>query len=359
MNLLVAGYFGCGNLGDDAILAGLSEGLADAPVDFTVLSGAPEETFRVYGMRAIPRRDMKMVQNAIDSCDALVFPGGSIFQDVTSVRSCGYYSSLVQRAKKAKKKVAMVGQGVGPLKTFLGKRMAVGAFQAADVLVVRDPSSAALLRELGVKRPALMGADMAFLLPPSSGKETASFAVGDMKTIGIAPRPWGKETGNIIKLFGEFSRMLFKSNLMPVLIEMDQAEDRNLIAEISKTQGGKVPDIRKLYSPMQVQDRMSRMEAVVAMRLHAGILAVSVGVPPYMVSYDPKVTSFAKMMDLPPAPAIEGLTAQRLYDGVTAFLKDAERNKKLMEKKREEQRRLAQVNIEAVRSCLWGNAPAP
>lgn len=353
MNLLIAGYFGCGNLGDDAILAGMSEGLDQAPVDFTVLSGAPEETFRVYGMRAVQRKDLKAVQAAIEASDGVVFPGGSVFQDVTSVRSVGYYANLVSRAKRAKKKVAMVGQGVGPLTTFLGRRMAAAAFQAADVLVVRDPGSAQTLRDLGVKRPVQMGADMAFLLPPPpESPDSASFAVGNMKTIGIAPRPFGKETKKIVKLFGEFSRLLFQANLMPVLIEMDGAEDRSLIAEIGKTQGGKVPDIRKLYSPMQVQERMARMEAVVAMRLHAGILAASVGVPPFMISYDPKVAAFSKLMDLPPPPPIQDLAPARLFESVQSFLKDGDRNRRLMEKKREEQKKLAMANIEAIQTCL-------
>ena len=104
--ILLCGYFGCGNLGDDAILVGLSEAIADLDVKFTMLSGAPDETFRLYGMRSIPRRDLKQVQQAILESDYVVFPGGSIFQDVTSVRSAAYYNSLVRRAKKAGKKAA-------------------------------------------------------------------------------------------------------------------------------------------------------------------------------------------------------------------------------------------------------------
>jgi polysaccharide pyruvyl transferase CsaB len=357
--LLLAGYFGCGNLGDDAILAGFSEGVDTENVELSVMSGSPEETFRVYGMRAIPRMDFKAFQGELEFCDALVFPGGSIFQDVTSVKSAAYYANLVSRAKSAKKKVIMLGQGVGPLSSFFGKRFAISAFNDADVVVVRDPGSAQLLRDLGIKRPVQVAADMAFLMkPPADSDDSTSFSVGDMKTIGIAPRPWGKETKNIIKLFGELARMMFQSNLMPVLIEMDQANDRELIGEISKTQGGKVPDLRKLYSPMQVQQRISRMEAVIGMRLHAGILAASANVPPFMISYDPKVNAFSKLMGLPPPPSIVGLTAPRLFDSFMSFLKDSERNKKLVEIKRKEQQKLAELNIEAMLTCLKGSGSA-
>lgn len=352
-NLLLCGYFGCGNLGDDAILVGISEALSDLDVKFTMLSGAPEETFRLYGMRSVPRLDLKAVQQAIVESDFVVFPGGSIFQDVTSVRSAAYYNSLIRRAKKAGKRVFMVGQGVGPLKTFLGRRFAVGAFSLADEIVVRDPGSMSLLKEIGVKRPIRLGADTAFLIPPPAEQTSDSaFQVGEMRTVGIAPRPWGKNVKGIQRLFADLAKKLYAANVIPVMIEMDQHEDGPLIYEIGKLLGGKVPDIRRMQTPMQVQQRMARMEAVIAMRLHAGILAASVGVPPYMISYDPKVTALAKLLELAPAPSIDGLTADRLFENFMSFLKDRERNMKIVERKRAEMKAAALVNVQGLRECL-------
>lgn len=353
--ILLCGYFGCGNLGDDAILVGLSEALSDLDLDFTMLSGSPEETFRVYGIRSIPRMDLKQVQEAIQETDYVVFPGGSIFQDVTSVRSAGYYNSLITRAKKAHKKVFLLGQGVGPLTSFLGKRFAVGAFNLADEIVVRDPGSLALLKQLGIKRPIRLGADMGFLMPPPPDQtEDTSFQVGSMRTIGISPRPFGRNIKGIRQLFADLAKKLYAANLMPVMIEMDQNEDGPLIYEIGKILGGKVPDIRKMATPMQVQQRMARMEAVIAMRLHAGILAASVNVPPYMISYDPKVTALAKLLELAPAPPIDGLTADRLFDNFMGFLRDRERNVKIVERKREELKKAAMVNVDVLRESLKG-----
>ena len=104
--LLLAGYIGCGNLGDDAIALGFVQGLGNSGYDVTVMSGRPEETNRLYGFSVIDRRDFKQYEEAVKSCDAVVFPGGSIFQDATSVRSVAYYSKIITLAKKAKKKVA-------------------------------------------------------------------------------------------------------------------------------------------------------------------------------------------------------------------------------------------------------------
>ncbi len=344
-HLLLAGYFGCGNLGDDAILLGFIEGIKNLDIDLTMLSGAPEETYRYYGIRSVPRRDLKAVDEAMKHCDILVFPGGSIFQDVTSVASVHYYATLVSKAKKAGKRVLLLGQGVGPLNSWLGKRAALGAFNAADEIVVRDTASGQTLSSLGVKARMHSGADCAFLLPQPKF-EDESFEVAGMKTIGISPRPHGKMTKDLIKAFSELSRMLYTNNYVPVLIELDRNEDGPMILEISKTQGGKIPDIRKLETPMQLQRRMARMHCVISMRLHGSILASTVGVPPMMLSYDPKVNAFAKQLSLGTAIPVEGLTGQRIYDNFLSFQKEHDRHVRTMERTVAELRKQAEVNIE-------------
>lgn len=350
--LLLAGYIGCGNLGDDAIALGFVQGLGNSGFDINVMSGRPEETNRLYGFAVTDRRDFKAIEDAISRCNAVVFPGGSIFQDVTSIRSVAYYQKIISMAKKAKKKVLLLGQGVGPLTTFLGKRMAAAALNDADVISVRDPESMQVLKDIGVRTTARMTADLAFLLPAVQlSDDVQGFTVGNMKTVGVSARPLDKKT-DVASLFGEFCRLLYQNGSMPVLIEMDKEEDGPLIAEIAKKQGGKIPDIRKLATPMQLQQRLLRMDSIVAMRLHAGILAATVGIPPLMVSYDPKVAAFVKMMDLGTPLSVQGLTAQRLMDVFTSFQKDRERNARIIERKRDEMRKLAELNIELVHSTV-------
>jgi len=351
-HLLLAGYIGCGNIGDDAIALGLVHGLGNAGYDITVMSGRPEETNRLYGFSVVDRRDFKAIETQIELCDALVFPGGSIFQDATSVKSVAYYSKLVGMAKKAKKKVLLLAQGVGPLDSFFGKRMAAAAFNDADVVSVRDAESIQTLKNLGVRKSPRLTADSAFLLPPvQPSDEGQGFTVGGMKTVGISVRPLDKKT-DVATIFGDFCRLLYQGGAMPVLIEMDKEEDAPLIAEIAKRQGGKIPDLKKMGTPMQLQQRFARMDSIVALRLHAGILASTVGIPPLMVNYDPKIAAFSKMMELGTPLSVQGLTAQRLMDTFTSFQRDRERNARLIERKRDEMRKLAMLNIELIRDAV-------
>jgi polysaccharide pyruvyl transferase CsaB len=350
--LLLAGYIGCGNIGDDAMALGFMEA-SHGEFDFIVLSGNPESTYNQYKVHSVDRRDMTAVDKAIDACDALVFPGGSIFQDVTSVRSVAYYSQLVKKAKSKGKKVVLLGQGVGPLNRFFGKRMAASAFKAADAISVRDSASASAIKALGVNRPVKLTADCAFLLPKPdlSDGSGGGFKVGDMKTVGLSPRPHGKR-GEVAALFGELSRLLFQANYVPVLIEMDRNEDGPLIQEISNSQGGKIPDMKKMTGPQQAQDRIARMDAVIAMRLHAGILAASVGVPPMMISYDPKVDAFARQIGLGAAIPFQGADPKRIFDLFQRGMQDKVKNVAILEKKRDELTRLALENISLLRETV-------
>jgi polysaccharide pyruvyl transferase CsaB len=352
--LVLAGYFGRGNLGDDAILLGFVNGVRELGYQYTVVCGAPEFLMRDYGLRGVSHLDFRAVRSMIEQCDALVFPGGSVFQDVSSVRSVAYYADLVKTAKKASKKVVMLGQGVGPLNRFLGKRLAASAFQSADAIAVRDRGSVASLQELGVSGKPKVTADMAFLLPePALDSGLQQFGVGDMKSVGLSARPAGHDKGrHVIKVFSRLMRLLFDNGWVPVMIEMDREIDRPLLDRLGKEFGGKVPEIRGLTSPVQLQQRFQRMDAVLGMRLHAGILAATVGAPAYMVSYDPKVTAFANAMGYPTPQNIETTTAERLFDSFQAFMRDRDRTVEMVKRKRDEFSILARENIDVLVSCV-------
>lgn len=332
-------------------MLGFAQRLEREGIEVSTLSGSPDESYRIHNIRAVPRRDMRLVKQEIEQHDALVFPGGSIFQDATSFRSVLYYANLVSLAKKARKRVLLLAQGVGPLKTWLGKRQSAAAYNDADHVTVRDPQSAALLKEIGVTKPVRVTADSAFLMPfPTLLEDTQNFAVGNMRTVAIAPRP--VKGIDMESLIGEFCRRLFQSGTMPLLVPMDREEDAPLIQAISNKQGGKIPDLKRIDSPVDVQRRLARVDSVVAVRLHAGILAASVRVPPLMLSYDPKVTAFARSLDIGGGLPLQGLTPDRLFDHFMSFQKSRDRNAELMERKTAEFARMAEENIQIVVDTL-------
>ena len=352
-SLLLVGYFGRGNLGDDAILMGFVNGIKDLPYDVKVVCGEPSRLNMNFGLRGVQHRDFAAIKTEIAACDAVVFPGGSIFQDVTSLKSVGYYQEIVRLAKKDNKPVIMLGQGVGPLNRFLGKRMAASAFNAADVVVVRDPASQRALAELGVKTECHLAADMAFLLPEPLADDSTTFGVGDMKAVGLSARPYGKDKGkSVMKLFAEVAKLLYSNNYVPVLIEMDREHDAKILDGIAKAQGGRVPEIRKLQHPADLQRRIGRMEAIIGMRLHAGVLAATMGVPSYMISYDPKVQAFTTMMGFAAPPKVENVTADKLFAGFQSMMSSRDRVVETMNRRKAEAVQKAEINIEVLTSAI-------
>ena len=348
--LLFAGYFGCGNLGDDAILLGFLSAIEKGPQSFEyfVLCESPEYLRRQYNLNGIARMDRSASQAAINNCDAVIFPGGSIFQDVTSLRSVAYYADIVKRAKKAGKPVYLLNQGVGPLTSFFGKRMAADAFRSAEHVTVRDPASQATLQSLGVNKTIGPGGDSAFLLPlPHFEGDDTQFGLLGRKTIALIPRPVGDEK-KLAKLFADVCKLLMERQMTVTLIEMDEKIDGVFIDLIEKAAGGRLSHIKNLGSPIKIQQRLHRMDGVISLRLHGSILAATIGKAPYILSYDPKTVAIAKQLDLPAPLPIESATPQRIVEGFLAFQEKRELHDRLVTKKAKELAANAEKSVSLV-----------
>ncbi|RYG68012.1 polysaccharide pyruvyl transferase CsaB, partial [bacterium] len=185
MNFLLNGYFGFDNAGDEAVLAAmLAELRSLAPnATFVATSGNPSQTKAMHGCEAIGRQTPGELFKAIQACDVFISGGGSLVQDVTSFRNVVYYTTLLRLAKMLGKKTMVYAQGVGPLNSGKSRRLARKMFQSADIVTVRDPDSAALLREIGVTREVQVTADPVWKLPSQPQNQRPG-------TWGVALRSW-------------------------------------------------------------------------------------------------------------------------------------------------------------------------
>src|SRR5690606_34850383 len=98
--ILISGYYGFDNSGDDAILKAMVEDLKenDNSIEITALSRNPTFTEKIYNIRAVNRFKIRDVMRAIEDCNLFISGGGSLLQDVTSTRSLLYYLSLMEVA---------------------------------------------------------------------------------------------------------------------------------------------------------------------------------------------------------------------------------------------------------------------
>ena len=78
VTILIAGYHGFGNCGDEAILRAMVTSfrrMAD-DIDIVALSNDPDFTKKEYNIEAVQRFKMKEVLSAVKKCDILVLGGG-------------------------------------------------------------------------------------------------------------------------------------------------------------------------------------------------------------------------------------------------------------------------------------------
>ena len=88
MRILISGYYGFNNAGDEAILKSIIIALRDVnpTIDIVVLSNDVEHTKKTYNVDAINRWNIFKIYSELRKSDGLISGGGSLLQDVTSSR---------------------------------------------------------------------------------------------------------------------------------------------------------------------------------------------------------------------------------------------------------------------------------
>ena len=142
--VVMSGYYGFGNAGDDAILDSIQQAVraASDDVSVTVLSNDPELTKKQYGLDAIPRFRVLRVFSALREGDVLLSGGGSLLQDTTSTRSLLYYLSVIRCAQWLHKPVMLYANGIGPVRKPANRRRVRHVVERAALVTLRDHASA-------------------------------------------------------------------------------------------------------------------------------------------------------------------------------------------------------------------------
>lgn len=299
--VVIAGYYGNRNWGDEASLTSLLQVIP--PAQAHVLSSDPEWTQAVYGAHAVPHRSLSAVRRVLKESSALLLGGGSLLQDTTSLRSLIYYLTLIRLAKRHQRKVLLVAQGIGPLRRPMSRWLTKHALKET-LITVRDPASAALLKEIGIRQPIQQFADITWALKVDEEAVEKILNLGsspERPLIGLAPRAWsGMPVQNA---FASLSVSLIKEGFTPVLVPMQETQDRPLceqIAQAAQAESGQpvlvTPPMRH---PYEVVTLFRSFQWVLAIRLHAMIFSAKEGVPVIGVPYDPKVQALCDTLKIP------------------------------------------------------------
>jgi polysaccharide pyruvyl transferase CsaB len=301
--VVISGYYGFHNLGDEAVLAATAGELRRRRpgVEIAVLSASPRETARAHGVRGVSRRDPREIVPTLRRCDLFLCGGGSLFQDATSWRSPWYYLSILALARRLARRTVVYAQGIERFRRAHVRAAVAYLLDRVDLITVRDAASQAVLAEIGVRRPrAVLSADPSLLLTPewSTAAEAERARWGEGAVFGLALRPWGR--GEAIRAAADAARILAaRLGVRWVLLPMHPPGDLAVAEALAAYLGRAAVVARTPLAPREMLALIGSLDLLVGMRLHALLFAASQGVPIVPVAYDPKVDALARDLGEP------------------------------------------------------------
>ena len=343
-HIVISGYYGFGNAGDEAVLAGLVDTFRAAipGVSLSVASADRAPPRRMHGVDAFDRYRWQDFRGQVRVCDAFVSGGGSLFQDVTSRRSIYYYLGTLALAEYYRRPVMICGQGIGPIQAAPARAVSAALLNRARLITVREPESLETLRSLGVNRPSMhVTADPVFALTPAPAEDAAlllrregvdlsqprvAFAlrawpprpeIADMRRRPQEPDEREAQGPALLEASAEAAAFVSRElGAHPVFVPMHPPGDREFARAVAERAGVPCTVLAGGYPPRETLALFGHMDLVVGMRLHALIFAVVEGVALVGISYDPKIDGFLNAVGRTPAANVASITGEALVQAI-------------------------------------------
>lgn len=323
--VLISGYYGFGNSGDEAILQAVYaniQSVMDGNVEISVLSNEPEETRRRYGYHTTHRFHFRSVLQAIRKCDVLVSGGGSLLQDRTSTRSLLYYLSIIYLSELMGKKVMLYANGIGPVRKKNNRRLVRWLLNKADIITLRDENSAKELRNMGVinKRLYVTG-DPVFTMDPPPKKYAKSVLErcgmpSDVPFVVVSVRNWAGRNDLCEKMAALCDEIFQKYHKNILFVPMQIPHDINISREVIAIMNSPACILDQQVTSEELMSVIGAADFVIAMRLHTLIFAAHMDVPFMGLVYDPKIRYYIDAFSMPNGGDVENLDLNALLKTV-------------------------------------------
>lgn len=330
--VVISGYYGFRNSGDEAMLHAMLLALRDTVPNFeaTVLSGDPEFTAREFGVPAVVRDNPRQVFNALRRSDLLISGGGGLLQDVTGPNSIIYYLGIAAMARLLGKPVFFYAQGIGPINTAMGKQLTRIIANRVNLITVRDQDSKDELVSMGVNRPPIhVTADPVLGLEPSGisvqkGREIlSSLGITEGPVAGISVRPW-KGLSGFKQVLARVADDLVSGGWKVLLVPMQPPGDVKACREVAGLMRGPSFILDAGVDYKELLAVTANLDLAIGMRLHFLIFSAIFGVPLVGVPYDPKVNRFLQSVGHAPGFNAENVNYAQLSERIHQVLSKRE-----------------------------------
>ena len=321
--ILISGYYGFKNSGDDALLKAIIQDLKrfkESP-NIVVLSASPKETRDIYRVKAINRFNIFTIIKHMKNSEMLISGGGTLIQDRTSTKSLLYYLAVISLALRKHVKVMLYSNGIGPLEKPRNIKKTRKILNKVDLITLRDERSLKALSAIGVENEnIIVTADPALELDISDEKRGRQIldslgVPADRKLLGVSIRRWkdtGPEFEDNIAWVCDYAYETYGYHT--VLLPMQTSKDMSVLQSVKKNMKH---DATLVDIHMDVADAMSVMKCFdlcIGMRLHTLIYAVINAIPLIGLVYDPKISSFMEYTNQTRYIDVENATAEKIID---------------------------------------------
>ncbi len=367
-DIVISGYYGFGNLGDESLLDAIARSTAEAypGIKLAALTRRPCYDSKRTGLRCVSRFNIPSVFRMLAGAKLLISGGGSLLQDTTSNRSLRYYVYILRMAKRLGCRTFVYANGIGPINHASNKKLAARAVSSADAVSVRDSGSKLELISLGVVESKVrLSADPAFTIRSAERERSkeilSSLGVrGEYFAVSIRPLQvrGGESVGNedeneavADKISAACIEIAEGYGLCPLLVPMQFSADATVCDSIVEKliDNGVSAAVYKPRSAAELMGVLSGARFALAMRLHAVIFASSVGCPVIGISYDPKVKAIMRELGQPYCADLKRDCVERtLAEEITGFVAEVDENQN-------EIRRALHENSERMRSLCTGD----
>jgi N-acetylglucosaminyldiphosphoundecaprenol N-acetyl-beta-D-mannosaminyltransferase len=225
----------------------------------------------------------------------LVFGGGTLFQDRTSLRSLMYYLAIAKIASMNGVKVELWGNGLGEINSPIGKRLLKKALNRASYIGLRDKHSYEYALSLGVSKEKLfLENDLSHLTLPIDSLRVRD-VMRKSNLSEYSPRVLISISGacNALeyKIISDIVMHSKEEGALVVILDMYPSEDSKISEKISEEFG-----CRRVFGLCagEIVYLCQNATLCVSMRLHALIFSKLGGCNFIGVGDDPKIRAFCE-----------------------------------------------------------------
>ncbi len=348
IDILISGFYGFSNSGDEAVLQSMVELLKKNRPDITIGALTKQgKSIYVEGIEPIHRTNIFQIIRILKKCKLFISGGGSLIQDVTSSRSLYYYLGLILLARWMGKKVMLYANGIGPVSGAFNRWLCKHIIDGVDLITLREPDSLEELKSMGItKTPCHVSADPAIEILPANGEEVSALkqelGLSEEKpVVCISVRKWQKYTNDMITALAQTAdRLTVEKKVQVLLLPLHFSEDYVICKRVQEKMTQPCIIAEKNYKVPEMLGLIQCARAMVGMRLHSLIYAASFHIPVVGIVYDTKVKAFLQYVNQPFMEPVEQLSSDKLYEKICTVLEQSPKIENELSSRMEELRKL-------------------